>query len=181
MTGAMTSYPVNSSGAALLNLTLGTDGAIWFSSGSASSSEVGKVTTGIADPQVITAVGTDTTADVTQAVLAAQYAVRPGEQPDLPVPADASCGNVTYTTRPSPGAVTAPDGADAAVSAFRDSLNGTYPDPARDTGKGCIDLAGSDQGPRPVGPTGDRPTFEYYTFTLDIIDWASPSLDASPI
>ena len=52
-------------------------------------------------------------------------------------PPTASCGDVTYTTRPSPGAVTAPDGADAAVSAFRDSLNGTYPDPARDTGKGC--------------------------------------------
>ena len=33
MTGAMTSYPVNSSGAALLNLTLGTDGAISLAPG----------------------------------------------------------------------------------------------------------------------------------------------------
>jgi subtilisin family serine protease len=99
--------------------------------------------------------------------------------PEL-VPGDASCAAVTYSSDGASGSVVAPDGSDAGRDALRTSVEGSYPDAARGAGGGCIDIARSDRGPRPVAPGGDRATFEYFAFGLDAVSWATPSLQAPP-
>jgi subtilisin family serine protease len=93
---------------------------------------------------------------------------------DVTIPGDADCGSVSY----GDGATTAPDAADAARAALAGSVAGTYPDPSTGAGRGCIDIARSDAGPRAIGPSGDDASFEYYAFALDAVTWASPSLAA---
>jgi ABC-type phosphate transport system substrate-binding protein len=42
--------------------------------------------------------------------------------------------------------------------------------------QGCIDTARSSSSRRPIGQ--DRATFEYYSFALDAVNWATPSMKA---
>ena len=77
MTGAMTATRSTLPALVSLNLTLGTDGRDLVQLRIASSSEVGEVHHRHRGPAGHHHGRTDTTADVTQAVLAAQYAVRP--------------------------------------------------------------------------------------------------------
>jgi len=143
------------------------------------------------DPDVIAFAGSDTTQDVVGG-LVTSYNNDPNynEDPDIPgvdkdsldnilsvetnpnpVAGDEHCGNVTYHTPPGGGETLAPNGS----SAGRDALKASVL-----AGNGCIDVARSSAGPRPVG-TGagqDLASFEYYAFGLDALGYSSASTAA---
>ena len=114
------------------------------------------------DPDVIAFAGSDTTQDVVGA-LVTNYNADPNynEDPDIPgvdkdsldnilsveanpnaVAGDEHCGNLTYHTPRARAEVLAPNGS----SAGRDALKASVL-----AGNGCIDVARSSAGPRPVG------------------------------
>jgi ABC-type phosphate transport system substrate-binding protein len=131
-------------------------------------------------PDVVTAVGAATTERLMDTALAGFNAANVHAHPstNLTAAADGYCSMVTYSSATTPGVVLAPDGSDAGRDALRDSVAGEYPDATTDVGHGCVDIARSDVGPRPVGASGDSATFEYYAYGLDAVTWASSSLDA---
>src|SRR5262249_43050523 len=94
------------------------------------------------------------------------------------IPPRSSCGALNFATTNGPAQVIAPSNSDAGRDALRDSVAGTYPDPATDATKRCINIARSDAPPRAIGPSGDNATFEYYGYALDTVTWASTSLNA---
>ncbi len=134
------------------------------------------------DPDVIAFAGSDTTQDVVGA-LVTNYNADPNYNEDANIPGvdkdsldnilsveanpnavagDEHCGNVTYHTPAGAGETLAPNGS----SAGRDALKASVL-----AGNGCIDIARSSAGPRPVG-TGagqDPASFEYYAFGLDAL------------
>jgi phosphate transport system substrate-binding protein len=143
------------------------------------------------DPDVIAFAGSDTTQDVVGG-LVANYNADPNynEDPDIPgvdkdsldnilsvetnpnvVAGDEHCGSLTYHTPAGAGEVLAPNGS----SAGRDALKASVL-----AGNGCVDVARSSAGPRPVG-TGagqDPASFEYYAFALDAVGYSTASTAA---
>jgi phosphate transport system substrate-binding protein len=136
----------------------------------------------------ITIVGSDTTQDVMTRI-AFKYTVGLGipadynpansshddlfnvlsvQSPGLAVPADGDCGARTWSTPPAAGTHTAPNGSTAGRNALRDDT------------PGCVDIARSSAGPRAIGPTGDKATFEYYAFGSDGVGWSSHSASPAP-
>jgi phosphate transport system substrate-binding protein len=147
-----------------------------------------------AGTKIITVVGSDTTEDVVESVLVNPDPNGPGDNGKYNitsryddgttefVPADPAgsgtlCGARTYYTPPTPapavGPTIAPNGSSAGRNALRDILND-----ADATNNGCIDGARSSGGPRTVGATGDRATFEYSAWGIDFITWSTASLNA---
>jgi phosphate transport system substrate-binding protein len=128
------------------------------------------------DPDVIALAGSDTTEDVMQAIADSYNAdanynqdpddlrnIKSRQTPALLVPADEDCTTArTFEFPVGPGETEPPNGSSAGRNALR-------ADP------GCYDIARSSGPPRPVGPTGDDATFEYYAFGLDAMGWASAS------
>src|SRR5262245_9278075 len=96
--------------------------------------------------------------------------------PTITVPADAACTATTYAEIAGGGNFASPNGSGAGRDALKGSVAGTYPDDAHGAGGGCIDIARSSAEPRAIG--SDNATFEYYAMALDLITWASPSLQA---
>jgi hypothetical protein len=109
----------------------------------------------------------------------------------ITVPADNNasprCASVTYAETTSGGNFASPNGSGQGRDALKNSALKTYPDaahnappPAGNIGGGCIDIARSSAEPRPVGTAAgqDPSTFEYYALAMDLITWASPSLQA---
>jgi phosphate transport system substrate-binding protein len=143
------------------------------------------------DQDVVAFVGSDTTQDVTGAIIADYQAdtaynndpETPADDRDIldnvlsvevnpnPVPGDEHCGARTYHTPPTGTEVLAPNGSTAGRDALKASVL---------AGDGCIDIARSSSGPRAVG-TGagqDPASFEYYAFGLDAVGWSSASAAA---
>ena len=143
------------------------------------------------DPDVIAFAGSDTTQDVSGGLVANYNAdAMYNEDPNIPgvdrdsldnilsvetnpnvVAGDEHCGTLTYRTPATPPEVLAPNGS----SAGRDALKASVL-----AGNGCIDVARSSAGPRPVG-TGagqDPASFEYYAFGLDALGYSSASTAA---
>jgi phosphate transport system substrate-binding protein len=139
------------------------------------------------DPDVLAYVGSDTTQDVTGAILDSYEADTVyNDDPDIPgddrddnfnvlsvqgtpltVPGDEHCGPITYHTPPGPGEVVAPNGS----TAGRDALKAS---------PGCIDVARSSSGPRPIGGGAgqDPASFQYFAFGLDAVGWTTASTAA---
>ena len=133
--------------------------------------------------QVIASAGSDTTQDVSGAIASEYNADTAGQNPDPDnlqnilavngtnphtVPGDAHCATRTYRTPPGAGELARPNGSGAGRDALKSSVL---------NGDGCIDVARSSAGPRPVG-TGagqDPASFEYYAFGLDAVGWSSAS------
>jgi phosphate transport system substrate-binding protein len=109
---------------------------------------------------------------------AGAFNVHARQTPSVSVPSDGLCGGIAYAGVAGSGVVASPNGADNGRDALRNAVAGFYPDPSTDGGRGCVDIARSDLGPRAVGPSGDKPSFEYFAFALDAVTWASPSLQA---
>ena len=87
------------------------------------------------------------------------------------VAGDEHCGNLTYHTPATPPEVLAPNGSGAGRDALKASVL---------AGNGCIDVARSSAGPRPVG-TGagqDPASFEYYAYGLDAVGFSTASAAA---
>ena len=132
--------------------------------------------TAAAGTPAITAVGAGLTEVVMDSVLGAggQVDVHAWQSPPVVVDGDADCPTTAWgTPAPNGGRLSPPD-ANAGRDALRDSAAGTS------GGRGCVDIARSDLGPRSIAADGDRSTFEYYAFALDDVTWASPSLQAPP-
>jgi phosphate transport system substrate-binding protein len=143
------------------------------------------------DPDVLAFVGSDTTQDVVGSLVDNYEADTtynddpniPGDDRDNlenvlsveanahPVPGDENCGSVTYHSPPGAGEVVAPNGS----TAGRDALKASFLN-----GDGCIDVARSSSGPRPIGigPGQDPAEFEYYAYALDAVGWTSASASA---
>jgi ABC-type phosphate transport system substrate-binding protein len=142
--------------------------------------------------RTITLVGSDTTQDVMNNIAFRYTLNQPigGEHPNGYNPNDANhdtlvnisavqnparsaagdvdCGNRTWFTPPASGTHLAPNGS----SAGRDAL--------RDDTPGCVDIARSSSGPRAIGPTGDKASFEYYAFGVDGVSWATHPSSPAP-
>ena len=73
----------------------------------------------------------------------------------------------TYHTPAGPGEVLAPNGSSNGRNALKASVQ---------NGDGCIDIARSSGPPRAIGT--DLATFEYYTYALDALGWATDSSKA---
>jgi subtilisin family serine protease len=127
-------------------------------------------------PDTVVAVGASSTEFLMDRALGAG-AVDVHARPTTNVlaPADGHCASVTYGPSAS-SAVVPPASADAGRDALRDSVAGTYPNSADDSGRGCVDIARSDADPRAIGT--DDAAFRYFAFGIDAVTWASPSLDA---
>jgi phosphate transport system substrate-binding protein len=143
------------------------------------------------DQDVIAFAGSDTTQDVTTALIEDyvddldynDHPDVPGDDRDVlenilsvesnpnPVPGDEDCGGRTYHTPAGTNEVLAPNGSTAGRDALKASVL---------AGDGCIDIARSSSGPRAVG-TGagqDPASFEYYAFGLDAVGWSTASTAA---
>ncbi len=134
-------------------------------------------------PIQITAAGSDTTELLMDQILNGAnqtniHSQDPAITFSYTVPADDRCGVATYK---SPTAVApdfvAPQGSGAGRNAVKNSIAGTFPDATVGAGKGCVDIARSSADPRQTAG-GDLISFEYYAFALDMVTWASPSLNA---
>ena len=68
-------------------------------------------------------------------------------------------------------------GSSAGRRALRDSVAGTFPTAQQGTGQGCVDIGRSSADSNVPGGT-DGATKEYNAFALDIVNWATPSLNA---
>jgi phosphate transport system substrate-binding protein len=136
--------------------------------------------------QTIAIAGSDTTQDIMETVAALDNAntewnsdpdtvvniLSVESSPGQFVPGDAECADRTYQSPPDPGELNAPNGS----SAGRDALKASVL-----AGDGCIDVARSSAGPRPIG-TGsgqDLASFEYYAFGLDAL-WFSSTSNLAP-
>lgn|SRR5262245_14208658 len=136
----------------------------------------------------ITIVGSDTTQDVMTRI-AFKYTIGLGvpadynpnnashddlfnvlsvQNPGLAVAADSDCAARTWFTPPATGTHQAPNGSTAGRNALRDDT------------PGCVDIARSSAGPRAIGPTGDKATFEYFAYGVDGVTWASHSASPAP-
>jgi subtilisin family serine protease len=136
---------------------------------------------------ILTAAGAGDTQTVLDAALgvspslpgydSGNFDVHAQSTPDQVVPGDSNCSTLTFGAE---GGMTVPPPTDSDTgrAALQGSVAGTYPDSTRGAGRGCVDIARSDAGPRGVGPGGDNATFEYYAFALDAVTWASASLQA---
>jgi ABC-type phosphate transport system substrate-binding protein len=143
------------------------------------------------DQDVLAFAGSDTTQDVVGGIVADYQAdLAYNDHPDVPgddrdildnilsvetnpntVQGDEHCGTITYHSPPGAGEVVAPNGS----TAGRDALKASFL-----AGDGCIDIARSSAGPRPIG-TGagqDPAEFEYYAFALDAVGWSTASTAA---
>ncbi|MGZ4701794.1 MAG: substrate-binding domain-containing protein [Ilumatobacteraceae bacterium] len=86
-------------------------------------------------------------------------------------------GTKSVTIASAAGSFNSQAGSSAGRRALRDSVNGIYPTSALGAGKGCVDIARSSADSNVPGGT-DNATAQYYAFALDIVNWASPSLNA---
>ena len=139
------------------------------------------------DPDVVTAVGSDTTQDVMEAIFADYAASTYNDNPDIPGDDEDTLVNVLSQGTESSGAdehciginwaPANPAGpyADCASSANRRTPNGSTEgrDALRDQ-PGAVDIARSSSGPRAT-PTPDPVSFEYYAYGLDAVGWSSAS------
>ena len=137
------------------------------------------------DPDVIAVAGSDTTQDVVGA-LVTNYNADPNYNEDANIPGvdkdsldnilsveanpnavagDEHCGNVTYHTPAGAGETLAPNGS----SAGRDALKASVL-----AGNGCIDIARSSAGPRPVGTGPARTRPRSSTTPSASTRWATP-------
>jgi alpha-tubulin suppressor-like RCC1 family protein len=132
-------------------------------------------------PEAITAVGARISERLTDRILHIPNVFDVHASPSDPrfVSGDAACPPLTYSTNVAAlGTTPSPDGADQGRSALQQSVAGTFPSPSTGAGRGCVDIARSDVGPRATGTSGDSTSFEYYAFGLDAVTWASPRLAA---
>jgi ABC-type phosphate transport system substrate-binding protein len=140
-----------------------------------------------AQPVVLTAAGSDTTEGVMDAILDTansatnhQYNVHAQQSPALTVPADDNCPSVTYVDAGTSPNFASPKGSSAGRRALRDSVNGSFPNATIGaTNRSCVDIARSSADRNVPGGTDNlAPESEYYAYALDIVNWASPSLNA---
>jgi phosphate transport system substrate-binding protein len=138
---------------------------------------------------VITAAGSDTTEGVMDQILTdnnpttgTEFNIHAQPPTDFTVPGDNFCTSAQYNDIAHGTVFDAPQGSGAGRAALKNSVAGSFPDLAHNTGspsttgKGCVDIARSSAEPQAIGT--DLATFEYYGFALDDVTWASPSLQA---
>ena len=133
---------------------------------------------------VIVAVGAHATEDVMAKLFLGTGVFNIQAQPVSPVtvPADTiSCQtSVTYAQSPiSAGQTLAPNGGNLG----RDALKQGSPYNTAAPNNGCVSIARSSSGPRKAGSASgqDPATYQYYTFAMDAVTWASPSLNAPAV
>jgi phosphate transport system substrate-binding protein len=142
-----------------------------------------------APPDVLAFVGSDTTEDVVEKVLVNPDPNGPSDNglynvgsrydnnTTEVVPGEAGlCNTRTYYTPPTPapaiGPTVAPNGSTAGRNALAAVLND-----GDATNDGCIDGARSSSTPR-TSTTGDRLSFQYSAWGIDLFSWSSASLNA---
>jgi uncharacterized delta-60 repeat protein len=132
-----------------------------------------------ATTEVIAAGGTPATERIMDRVLdlPRMFDIHAQQNPALEVAADSFCDGASYSSVPGSGSYASPATSDAGRNALRDSQNGVFPF-YPEVLQGCLDIARSGLGPRPVSATGDRSSFEYYAFAMDAVTWATSSLAA---
>ncbi len=133
-----------------------------------------------AQPVVIAAAGSDTTEGLMDNILSQasnQYNIHAQQVPALTVPADDFCQSATYVDAGTTPNFASPKGSSAGRRALRDSVGGIFPNATVGGAKGCVDIARTSADPLIPGNT-DSPTAQYTAFGLDIVNWASPSLNA---
>ena len=134
------------------------------------------------DPPSIVAAGSSVTKRVMDQVLRGSRQFNLGDRgaANETVVGDAFCNQTAYGPVSGAGVFPVPEGSDAGRDALKRSVAGVYPSAPIGAGRGCIDIARSDVGPRPAEPSGDSATFQYFAFALDAVMWASPSMQAPP-
>ncbi|MCU1456486.1 MAG: hypothetical protein JWL73_578 [Actinomycetia bacterium] len=86
-------------------------------------------------------------------------------------------GTRALTVATASGSYNASADSAAGRRALRDSANGIFPTSAEGSKRGCIDIARSSTDASVPGAT-DNPTAQYYAYAVDVVTWASPSLNS---